>query len=454
VLTLGVPLWRLVRVPVLEQHLAALRARGSSNHNRPSLRRMPRVVSSLLLSIAHLARLRHRRVLVLGFPRRHEHEGEWVDPFSDPLIDTLEQGESLCIERPYVGEHYQPARTREIVYYDWVPTLATIASHLAFVLPLLLCRRQIRSLADRVHGMLGVPRARTRMLAARAIVRFWIERYIASAVLRVVRPEVVLLTIRRHHYAFINACRPLGIRVYELQHGAIAEGGYKYSTPYDPSLDPDAFLTFGDHWNAMDWGMAKRDVLTIGFKYIADRARLAASATQGDKVMLVSQPQLWRKLADAYGRMVRANPDVRFILRLHPQDVTGWERRYPFGEASNVEVSAGSGSDLYAVFRQCACAIGYDSTVLFEASFFGLAVGILNEDGMNRCSALAFKGRFGFYELRAAEHISDLLRAPRPKAGETNPFFAEFELGRFESLLRRGHKLLAADLAPGAGVET
>ncbi|MBA3563710.1 MAG: hypothetical protein H0W33_06820, partial [Gammaproteobacteria bacterium] len=211
-----------------------------------------------------------------------------------------------------------------------------------------------------------------------------------------------------------------------------------YSTPYDAKLDPDAFFTFGEYWNLAEWGLPAEVVEPVGFKYILDRrARFpGGAARRGSKVMLVSQPHISRALGAVFGTVVKHRPDVQFILKLHPQDVDRWWERYPCGREMNVQVPVEPSSDLYALFAECRCVIGYDSTVLFEASFFGLAVGILNLDGRNRCSALEFDGRYNFHEIRDPGQIDDLLGAEQSSCEyDANPFFAAFDKARFQRLM-------------------
>src|SRR5688572_7953171 len=91
---LGISPWRLIRVPVLDAILANRRELGRSNHNRVHIRRVPQMIAGVGRSLWHMLRLRRRRYLILGFPRRRLEDGEWIDPFSDPLIDCLGAGRS------------------------------------------------------------------------------------------------------------------------------------------------------------------------------------------------------------------------------------------------------------------------------------------------------------------------------------------------------------------------
>ena len=438
---LGVSLWRLIRIPVLETILATRRGLGRSNHNRIDIRRTPQMIAGIARSLWHILRLRRCRYLIVGFPRRRFEDGEWIDPFSDPLIDCLGPRNVLCIEKPFGGVHFRPQRTRSIIHYDWLTAVSLCASTVFAFIPWLVLPRKIRSLVRGIRRIGPVPSWRIGMLAGKTVVSFFVERGAASVLLALVRPKAVLLTMRRHHHPLIHACKARAIPVYELQHGAMAEGGFKYSTPYDPKLDPDLFLTFGEFWNESDWGVPATAVKAVGFKYIADKKLSMPATASADrrKVMLVSQPHVWRILDIAFGAMISAFPDVQFILKLHPQDVGRWWERYPSGRAPNVQVCGGMYPDLYDLFAQCDCVCGYDSTVLFEAAFLGLKVGILNADGDNLCSALKFAGQFNFHEIRRPEQLGDLLGMEAHSDGaESNPFFAPFQHEQFLELVQAG----------------
>lgn len=432
----SVPAWRLVRKSLIVAHLAEQAARGRSNYNERSLGQALRMCGNAIRSLPQLARLRRRRYLFVGFPRRRLEAGTWVDPFTDPLSELLGEDASLSIEKPFAGRHYRPARTPRILYLDGIQLLASAAGRVArWLSPL--AARGLAPLARPVAARFGVPEARVRRLLAGAVAEFRVEAAAMSLLLAVVRPACVLLTSRWVHAPLIRSAKRRGIRVLELQHGAPVHGGHAYATPFDRELDPDAMLTFGPYWNGFDWGIAADAVVAIGHRYAwMRRAQRAGTAPQARRVMLVSRPSRNAYLSGQFLDLVRRHPEREFVLRLHPQDVRQWESRYPAGRLPNVRVSTEAEEDLYEAFSGCTAAVGDDSTVLYEASFFGLNVAILNLDGRNRCPALAFSGRFGFAEARSAEALDALLDAPaRTASPEGNPFLAEFDDARFRALV-------------------
>jgi hypothetical protein len=435
---LGVAAWRLLRKQAVLQYLHSRGVRGKSNYNRPSLRQALCLLAGVGRSFSHLLRLRRRDYLFVGFPRRRLEQGCWVDPFSDALIELLGQDRALCIEKPFAGRHFRPARTRHLVDYDGPIALSALLSRLFFWIVLGVAWREVADLAARLAPTLQLPERGLRRRIAQAVLGFWIEVGCMSIALAIVRPRCLLLTSRWVHAPIIFACKRRGIRVCELQHGAVSREGYAYATMFDAALDPDWMLTFGTYWNDFDWGIPPDRVVAIGYRYIWQRRRSTPRPQAGrGKVMLVSKPGSNADLARWFAQIVQRHPGVQFILRLHPQDTYEWERRYPIGNAPNVTVSAEAYADLYDSFRGCSAVVGDDSTVLFEAAFFGLNVGLLNLDGTNASPALQYVGNYNFFEIRSLEQLEALLQPQPPSSqGGGSPFFAEFDVASFRRVVQ------------------
>lgn len=435
----GIPLWRLIRSGYISAYLDRTGVRGRDNYNRPSVSNVLHFVVGIARSILHSFIFcgRYRNV-VIGFARRRLERGIWVDTFFDPLIDVLGQDETLCIEWPFVGRHFRPALTRNLKYYDGVKACAALAGCVVARLP----RRavpEMEALASLVAERLGVPVARVRRSLWKAYARFWVEREFARAIVTRAKPKVLLLVNRGINHGMIAACRERGVAVYEIQHGVMHVNGYKQGTRYDAAIDPQGFLTFGECWNRFDWGVPEVEVL--GYRYIWEQRerQRAAGRPRGDAVMLVSEPGCWQELTD-FTDIVAAHPEVRFILKLHPQDVGNWPARYPCGLDTNVTVVDDPSADLYDLFADCRAVVGYGSTVLFEASFFGLKVGLLNRDGKNPNEAIRYIGSYNFYAVTAPDDFGAMLASARvDESVDGNPFFAAFDAALFQRVTGGAH---------------
>jgi hypothetical protein len=435
----GIPLWRLIRSDQISAFLSRA-GRGRDNYNRPRIGSLARFLAGVGRSLIHMARLRRYRHLVIGFARRRLDGGVWVDTFFDPLIELMGPDETLCMERPFVGRHFRPARTQHLLYYDWVKATATLAGRLFFWVVGLRGSTSLDALARIVAEKVGMPVDSVRRRICRANMEFRVERQCARFIINRVSPRTLLLVNRGINHALIAACRERGVRVYELQHGVMHVAGYKQGTRYDEHIDPHGFLTFGECWTRFDWGVPKAAVKVIGYRYIwQQRERQRQSRRpRGDAVMLVSEPGCWQQLSRPFSEIVARHPKMRFVLKLHPQDVDDWPSRYPAGLAENVTVVDDPSADLYDLFGQCRAVVGYGSTVLYEASFFGLRVCILNEDGTNPSEAIRYIGSYNFYEFVKLDDFDRMLESDRSdESRDGNPFFAAFDEAAFKDLIMR-----------------
>jgi hypothetical protein len=435
----GIPLWRLVRSGQISAYLRRAGVRGRENYNRPQIANVVHFIAGVACSLAQTLRLRRYRYLFIGFARRRLDGGVWVDTFSDPLIDLMGRQDTLCIERPFGGRHFRPARTRHLLYYDWIKAASLVAGRLFAWIVALRGKASVNPIADLIANKLGAPAKPLRRAICRAYMQFWTERQCARFILRRVSPKAMLLVNRGINFGLIAACRERGVRVHELQHGVMQFTSFKHGTRYDERIDPETFLTFGECWTTQfDWGVPRGGARTLGYRYILEErtARRRTRRTAGSSVMLVSEPGCWQELSRAFGEMVARHPEVHFILKFHPQDIGDWRSRYPVGLAANVTAVEDPAADLYDLFGECRAVVGYASTVLYEASFFGLKVGLLNENGLNPSEALRYIGRFNFFELAVVEDFGRMLASDRlDESKEGNPFFAAFDQALFDELI-------------------
>ena len=171
----GIPLWRLIRSDQISAFLNRAGVRGLDNYNRPRLGGLMRFLGGVGLSLVHTLRLRRYRHLVIGFARRRLDGGVWVDTFFDPLIDLLGHDDTLCIERPFVGQRFRPARTQHVMYYDWVKAVATLSGRIFFWIVALRADASLEALARVVADRVGAPTKSIRHSLCIAYTKFGVE---------------------------------------------------------------------------------------------------------------------------------------------------------------------------------------------------------------------------------------------------------------------------------------
>jgi len=435
----NIPVWRLIRTEYIRRYLVNNNARTSNNFNQQTAKEYLAFFLNSVLSILQILKLSSRANLILGFPRKQKYKGRWIDSFFDPLMDWMGRENALYFDKPFNARHYIDRSNGKVVNFEIV-RLAGGIGKIVFRIKSLLGKSELGD--SREVELIASRFGKTKQEVVDDILAtyhgFLYEYRLAKYILNVVNPRNLLFVNRWVNFSFIAAARDLGVRPIELQHGAVGKHSFQYLTKYDTRVDPVYFLAFGEFWKNFDWGIPDENVVPIGHRYIGLRRGQPGQGT-GKAVMLTSKPPRWRELDRIYSQVVKENPDTQFILKLHPQDVQGWENRYKVGLACNVHVIDDPTQDLYEIFSSCQAVIGDDSTLLYEASFFGLKVGLLNEDGNNPCEAIRYVGSYNFFEIKAVADVKEMLASKRfGEVDEGNPFFSEFKGDLLRNMLFEG----------------
>jgi hypothetical protein len=101
------------------------------------------------------------------------------------------------------------------------------------------------------------------------------------------------------------------------------------------------------------------------------------------------------------------------VYKLHPSEMSGWQRRYPWLAATKITVQDSPTDDIYTELARAHVQVGVYSTALFEGLAFGLPTAIMALPGHEDMSALI---EWGLAELveDAQELAAYLEGAPTP----------------------------------------
>ncbi len=430
----GVPLWRLIRNSVLIQDSVKNGYEQAHRSERPNPKSLISIATGTLRSAWQLIRLQQAETLFWGSSRRQISGDNWVDPLTDPIVDSMPAASTLTLERPLQGTHAQPAKTQRIAWYDAPKVAARIWARFGLKLndP---NRVVIKSLAAVLAQRFEIPQANFEQRLTREFRAFRAEMWMSGFVLSRTKPKSVVVVNRWINSGVIAACHERRIPSYELQHGAVGKEGLKYVTPYNPTIDPSGFLTFGEDWKASEWGLPKDRIHNIGSPFIWAQRENKVTKFSGNKIMLVSQPNFSETLNRKFGQICSAFPDQEFLLQLHPQDRENWQAKYPCSQLPNVQ-TAPTQKPLYQLFGDCQAVIGQDSTVLLEASFFNLKVGLLQLPDTLENSAQAKIGTYNFFDAHSLEQIQSMLESPRTNEADAgNGYFDTYQRDKLRQLL-------------------
>jgi hypothetical protein len=233
-------------------------------------------------------------------------------------------------------------------------------------------------------------------------------------ILDVVKPKVVIGI--QPDPALCRACRASNIPVYDIQHGVIAKNSKWYGDILPKKLAttdlPNGFLCWDQQSTVhLRWAYERGTTIDVighpwfhRFHYASDKDLLVQEALRNGKVFLDEKPVIL--VALQWGLHIHYYPDSDFnkvmckalesvikktqgkynwLLRLHPVQLMGDEGKFceeylakEFGSLSGVEWQRASLLPLPVVLAQTNLHITDMSSVVIEASWFGLYSALLN----------------------------------------------------------------------------
>jgi len=183
--------------------------------------------------------------------------------------------------------------------------------------------------------------------------------------------KTVYVVVAYFHQHIVGAARDLGIRVVELQHGAISPFHLGYSYPGRPAVadQPDELWCFGSYWASVAELPAGMRTSVMGAPYLP---------TPGPKdpalAVFLSQGTTGRDLLAVAQSVARANPSLRVLFRLHPS-----EHAADYTPGPDVELSS-SGNTLDLLAR-ATYQVGVSTTALFEGMALGCRTAVADLPG-------------------------------------------------------------------------
>ena len=233
-------------------------------------------------------------------------------------------------------------------------------------------RRQVgdRGISTALRELTGVS-VPVGSLLAREVPKHQRLRALYRRLLRKHRIETVYVVVAYFNQHIVGAARDLGIRVVELQHGAISQFHLGYSYPGRPAVadQPDELWCFGSYWTDVADLPAGMSTSVIGTSYLP-------RAAQKDPRLAVflSQGTIGTELLHVAESVAKVNPSLDVVFRLHPS-----ERASDYTIPAGVRLSTdGSTLDLLA---SATYQVGVSTTALFEGMALGCRTAVANLPG-------------------------------------------------------------------------
>lgn len=428
----GVRYWQAIRHDVFQESLQAL---GLAERAHRALGELP-LRSWLPQQLRHLPLglrrsiwrgLPRAELLVANHPRHVLHAGQYICPYSQPLLDAISRPR-VVLEGHFQGRYAAPGAHQPTAYVDLPLALAHASFWLRERRGQGLGARELAELAELQAGLaraLGaapplaaiVKRVRTAVLATLAFT----PRY--ERLLDHVRPRLIVVVIgyRLLHQILTQVAHRRGVRVVELQHGTLgpAHPAYNFAPGRRPESFPDDLLLFGELWRTLTPGLPLPAERTpaIGHAWLELQrerfVRAAASTGAARRVLFLSQRSIGRPLSQLAAELHALAPAgaLEITYRLHPSEAVGWRTAYPELARSGVAVQAADSQPLHAAMAAADAQVGVYSTSLLEGLAFELDTYLAPLPGHEQLQFLCDSG----YARAApsAGQLLELLTQPR-----------------------------------------
>ncbi|MFC9687687.1 hypothetical protein ACFTSF_04055 [Kribbella sp. NPDC056951] len=183
--------------------------------------------------------------------------------------------------------------------------------------------------------------------------------------------KTVYVVVAYFHQHIVGAARDLGIRVVELQHGAISPFHLGYSYPGRPVVadQPDELWTFGSYWSTIADLPAGMRTSVVGAPYLPTPGPKDPSLT-----VFLSQGTTGGDLLQVAESVAKANPSLKVLFRLHPSE-------HPADYTPSPAVHLSTSGNTLDLLAKATYQVGVSTTALFEGMALGCRTAVANLPG-------------------------------------------------------------------------
>lgn len=395
----GIRFWELSRVEVFLT-LFEIKVNGHA-------KKFPRFneLKKLLFYIRSLFNMRKnpffcktKEIMFSGGQRRVlTEDGKWWDIHVDPFLDEIDIP-FMSLEYPIDLEHYGPAKTSNLYYFDILLTLGFLRQKLGLVK--IRINKEEREFLDKIRWQIN--RQFEVDLDILKIVTRRLQEHqsllpLCLNLLRRIRPKLVVMVSNYARKSLVKACKILHILAVEIQHGVISSYHPGYSFPpsaFNNVAYPDYLLVFGDYWRSIaNFPIDADRVVPVGYPYLEKKIEQYARLNRKKQILFISQSRIGipiSKFAVELSKIPGLGYNI--VYKLHPREVSNWRTKYPWLVDANVEVIDTLGTDLYRLLGESTIQVGVSSTAIYEGLAYGLRTFLIDTLGVDYFDSLIKTG--------------------------------------------------------------
>lgn len=336
-------------------------------------------------------------LLIMDHPRRVLVGDFFECIYTDDIAQNV--ANTVVLEESYQHIHYQPTKTKNLVYTDWVEWKSfwycVVQKNLfpaGFTRVEKEILRKLQKPIEDLNQIYGTKLSPCQFIGAMVygFYMYQVEKKYYSRIIRKLKPKAIVEVVSYNRRCMIvnEIGHELGIPTIELQHGTAGEehSAYNYPPGHLIRQFPEYFFMFSEYWDRNTrFPIPKENRRAVGYPYLekmAERyADLRREKREKKNILFLSSGPIGNMLSEAaLGLADRLNGDqYHIIFKLHPGEYAVWRERYPRLEDPRIEVIDNNRINLYELYSISDIQVsGYTSTTVFEGLYFDLQTYILD----------------------------------------------------------------------------
>lgn len=361
----------------------AVKEKGISHDNINGLKSLLLAVGITLKSLWQLAKLSVKKPksdnFIHAFSRMDSIKGEYVDKFTDPLIDYSSIGDSYIIfQRSW--RHPKPRiHNSNVVYSDGIYAMAMFWAIVYGPVFKLIHKNELANLFGTLSKTFPDV-SLSRKVVIRTILYSLTITKIYGRLFKKLKVRNALAPSRADFVFIIPAAKKNNVQMLELQHGVTYDETITYSGYRDPMFTPDRFLSFGNMPRNDVYGIDEKNIVNIGWAF-NEYIKSIQTEPVVNSVLVVSEPSHNEQLFESMVGLAKEHPDITYYFRPHPLERISAAQQSIIETTSNIKVDNNL-CNIWVSLLKYNHVMGVDSTVLYEALSMGKIVGKVFMNGL------------------------------------------------------------------------
>lgn len=359
---------------------------------------------------------------------------QYLERFSDPLIDYSEIGEDyIILERPQNGTHNKPRyHGNKVIYLDFIEIITRICLPVAQQIVSRKYKNQIDLLCKLLNSQFEEANVwKYKVLFSKIVAERLLQYHLTKIVLTRLNPKRIFLAHRETFNYVIAYAKKKGVMTIELQHGITVGETVLYSGRYDARIDPDYFFIFGESNIGPQFSMPIERLRNVGYAYKNYITDIGLNRYPEHYVLAISEPRISDVMVNTLLLLAVSYPQYVIHIRCHPQEKLSEEMLDKISKYKNIEIVSNT-YESFCALSQYSCIIGENSSVLYEAMSLHKKVGRINFNGLEVKETALIHGGF---KINKVEDFETFMTKPYSDENDSKELYSDFKIENFKSIL-------------------